>query len=1181
MRDPETGKVLPAARLQGFFRRICRLHFHGIRPVFVFDGATPEIKRRELQSRRKKREQFATLDDEGVQRLAKRLLAQNLKKQQQEKQLLQRGLQPKTNVNANANANQQAFAEGFNPGDEEEEAVQDPNIADNHAQAQEAVVDLTLLEADEVEVEAAAAATRDETVNDWDIAVAMAAEEEEEEKSNVSEDPQYETFNDFGDNNNHDDGNHPNRDPNDYSYIASLPPSKRKEAIEKAKKQQRLQSRKEFMPAAANPADFSQVQLTNFLRSTHLNQSIKKMAVEIVNKDNTSQGLEGEVMASDPTTRIVLERETDNDDNTSKNGKRKGPTKQLQQQQQQQRLGVAKSKHTFTHNESEEEEEEEEVDWEDDDDFNQKVGLSFEDSKPAARLHPLSPPAKKRRKLVDTSDEESSDDLEDTKPAARVHPLSPPAKKRRKIVDTSDEESSDDESQVEVVAVHHQSKGRGQASVPLSQVARRKVIELDADLDGSSSSSDADGNGFMQKNRGAQHAGAKNVIHINDSDSDSAVETGGFLKNDSGTTKGFVQVDDDNRIANNGDICESAAEAGGFLNNQDDATKDDATSEKEKGNVTDSGGDAGGFLTNGGGATKDAIKGVIRDGLSTNIGRNIDSVAVMLGLDVSQVQREDGAAIERSASNDAVCAQELEDRLLAQALQETEDADTGQRNGDVDVWGNEPSVGSRQEVCLNSSSTKARGDVNNSTSGQSPAKGNSGDHNNMPANVNSDLQSSDEDAVDWEDGESTGAGGAKVDDDVDDDDVGWENGEGSDSGDAEAAKGQSYSASAASAWGDETIPSQYVKRDTEEAKTALNTRRPVSEPYSTETNAALERAEASALNLAGWAGRAFRRAMKEVKGEDYSTTQRTNEVDSPGIMKYADHTRKEGDESKEYGDDRAFQEERTTTTQTASISAIRLSQARKGAGGDGSESRTGRGLPAALPAQSESTTEALIDDLQQYEDQWTAERNQRERDMDTVTDEMQEEVIQLLQLFGIPYVIAPAEAEAQAAALEQLGLVDGIVTEDSDVFVFGGSKVYRHIFEDKKYAEAYLAKDAAKELGLGRNELVALAMLLGGDYTEGVKGVGIVNSMEVLEAFDVSVNLEEGLEKFRKWLDGFDPLDVLARRIDNSSELHHTKEQTFHSKHRTARTRWIAPANFPADNVMQVSSYTCITNGRT
>jgi hypothetical protein len=116
-----------------------------------------------------------------------------------------------------------------------------------------------------------------------------------------------------------------------------------------------------------------------------------------------------------------------------------------------------------------------------------------------------------------------------------------------------------------------QSKGRGQASVALSQVAQHKVIELDADLDGSSSSSDADGNGFIQKNHGARHAGAKNVIHINDSDSDSATETGGFLKNSGGATNDVIQVDD--RSTNTGDICEAAAEAGGFLNNQDDATK--------------------------------------------------------------------------------------------------------------------------------------------------------------------------------------------------------------------------------------------------------------------------------------------------------------------------------------------------------------------------------------------------------------------------------------------------------------------------------------------------------------------------------------------------------------------------------------------------------------------------------
>ena len=60
-------------------------------------------------------------------------------------------------------------------------------------------------------------------------------------------------------------------------------------------------------------------------------------------------------------------------------------------------------------------------------------------------------------------------------------------------------------------------------------------------------------------------------------------------------------------------------------------------------------------------------------------------------------------------------------------------------------------------------------------------------------------------------------------------------------------------------------------------------------------------------------------------------------------------------------------------------------------------------------------------------------------------------------------------------------------------FPFGSSLVYlnlkRSIFDDKKFVEVYLSKDAEK-LGIGLNEKIALAMLLGGDYTEGVRGVG-------------------------------------------------------------------------------------------
>lgn len=66
---------------------------------------------------------------------------------------------------------------------------------------------------------------------------------------------------------------------------------------------------------------------------------------------------------------------------------------------------------------------------------------------------------------------------------------------------------------------------------------------------------------------------------------------------------------------------------------------------------------------------------------------------------------------------------------------------------------------------------------------------------------------------------------------------------------------------------------------------------------------------------------------------------------------------------------------------------------------------------------------------------------------------MQQDVMELIQLFGLPYVVAPFEAEAQCAVLEQLGLVDGVVTEDSDTFLFGAKNVYRNIFADQKFVE--------------------------------------------------------------------------------------------------------------------------------
>jgi hypothetical protein len=47
MRDND-GKALSNAHVLGFLRRIAKLLFYGIKPVFVFDGGAPALKRNTL-----------------------------------------------------------------------------------------------------------------------------------------------------------------------------------------------------------------------------------------------------------------------------------------------------------------------------------------------------------------------------------------------------------------------------------------------------------------------------------------------------------------------------------------------------------------------------------------------------------------------------------------------------------------------------------------------------------------------------------------------------------------------------------------------------------------------------------------------------------------------------------------------------------------------------------------------------------------------------------------------------------------------------------------------------------------------------------------------------------------------------------------------------------------------------
>uniref|UniRef100_A0A8D2L5H2 DNA repair protein complementing XP-G cells n=1 Tax=Varanus komodoensis TaxID=61221 RepID=A0A8D2L5H2_VARKO len=130
-----------------------------------------------------------------------------------------------------------------------------------------------------------------------------------------------------------------------------------------------------------------------------------------------------------------------------------------------------------------------------------------------------------------------------------------------------------------------------------------------------------------------------------------------------------------------------------------------------------------------------------------------------------------------------------------------------------------------------------------------------------------------------------------------------------------------------------------------------------------------------------------------------------------------------------------------------------------------------------------------------------SQKRQQERIAATVTGQMFLESQELLRLFGIPYIEAPMEAEAQCAVLDLTDQTSGTITDDSDIWLFGGRHVYKNFFSQNKYVEYYQFIDFQNQLGLDRNKLINLAYLLGSDYAEGIPNVGYVTAMEILNEF--------------------------------------------------------------------------------
>ncbi|MBU7013429.1 MAG: flap endonuclease-1 [Theionarchaea archaeon] len=129
-----------------------------------------------------------------------------------------------------------------------------------------------------------------------------------------------------------------------------------------------------------------------------------------------------------------------------------------------------------------------------------------------------------------------------------------------------------------------------------------------------------------------------------------------------------------------------------------------------------------------------------------------------------------------------------------------------------------------------------------------------------------------------------------------------------------------------------------------------------------------------------------------------------------------------------------------------------------------------------------------------------------------LTKDMIEDAQRLLTYMGIPWVQAPSEAEAQAAFMTRD--IFGAASRDYDTLLFGAKRQVRYVtVQGKEYLpskglsrrykpEIITLKDFLDHLNITREQLVDMSILMGNDFTPGIKGIGPKTALNLMRTYD-------------------------------------------------------------------------------
>jgi flap endonuclease-1 len=129
-----------------------------------------------------------------------------------------------------------------------------------------------------------------------------------------------------------------------------------------------------------------------------------------------------------------------------------------------------------------------------------------------------------------------------------------------------------------------------------------------------------------------------------------------------------------------------------------------------------------------------------------------------------------------------------------------------------------------------------------------------------------------------------------------------------------------------------------------------------------------------------------------------------------------------------------------------------------------------------------------------------------------LTSEMVDESCDLLDALGIPWTKAPSEGEAQISHMAKKGDVWAAASQDYDALLFGAPTLVRYLTlagtrrlpSGKRVEvapEIITLNEVLGALKITREQLIDMAILIGTDFNDGIRGIGPKKSLALIRKF--------------------------------------------------------------------------------